>query len=504
MTAALVSACEIGVFFTAAWSLFRRWEHTTAEAAAYAAAAVLMGFSFVFQAAFLIGLPGLALWIEGPLFLWSLSVLRKNRETLKIAWRDWRACPSEPAVGLLILVAAFAYLLYEALTAFPDPARWPSLQRMALLRRDASLFPVPEGMASGLSPLNADVLPYLWVRWDASSGMGVFGFLAYAGIGCSTYALARRYAWPPGAMCVTVMVLSFPRFMLHAVSPGDEIVPVSAAVFSLLAVHRFVERFRLSDFLFLILGIFFQISDPSLTLVFPLISAVLAYALCYQRHGMFSLKALFSQNRVAAILSLIPAVLFSQIWLFAYNIVSGNPWAGFSGEAFHPDGILGAAANMFRYALQALRLPGPVETLLGYLRGGSWAEMLMHLHDIWIAPLFGARGAALPLTFPESLDAATEGFGPFGLLLVWPALLYAFFRGPRRLKAIARGLLVYSVVVSLILAWTSTTLSHFSGFYACGGFCTAFLLPPWRLTSTGRVTLQVACGLLMALTCFRM
>jgi hypothetical protein len=89
-------------------------------------------------------------------------------------------------------------------------------------------------------------------------------------------------------------------------------------------------------------------------------------------------------------------------------------------------------------------------------------------------------------------------FGPFGLLLVLPAIGYALRRAPRQLKALAVALAGYFFLMALVLAWTPANAHHFSFFFVCGGFCIGFFLTPWRLTAARRRWLQAAAALLLA------
>ena len=98
-------------------------------------------------------------------------------------------------------------------------------------------------------------------------------------------------------------------------------------------------------------------------------------------------------------------------------------------------------------------------------------------------------------------DEALAGFGPLGFCLVLPAVGYALWRGPRRLKAVAVALCGYLYLVCLVLAWQPGNAQHLTIFFACGGFIIAFILPPWRLTRKGRTLLNVFSLLLFAYAC---
>ena len=99
---------------------------------------------------------------------------------------------------------------------------------------------------------------------------------------------------------------------------------------------------------------------------------------------------------------------------------------------------------------------------------------------------------------PASDDRTLAWFGPFAGLLVLPAVGWALRRGPRRLKSLALCLTAYGGLVALIPAWAPGNVRHFTLFFVCAGFTTAFLLPPWRMTRRRRRVLQVSATALMA------
>ena len=95
-------------------------------------------------------------------------------------------------------------------------------------------------------------------------------------------------------------------------------------------------------------------------------------------------------------------------------------------------------------------------------------------------------------------DETFSWFGPFGVFLIVPAVAYALWRGPRRIKAVALAMVVYGYMVALVPAWSPGNARFFTTFFVCGGFCMAFFLPPWRLTTMGKHVLQVlSIGLLV-------
>jgi len=280
----------------------------------------------------------------------------------------------------------------------------------------------------------------------------------------------------------------------------------SAAVFCLLAIYRVVEQPDSKDLLLFILGLFFGVSGNDLGFLFPIILALLACVLLFRRHGALTWwKLIIGCRWYVLALVILPLFIFSQCWLFAYNQQMYGQWIEFAESGvftLNADGIVGALANMMRYFMSSADFMLPAEQLCRHVFGFSPTDSLMGFYQLAIEPYFGNRGAASAFDFAWMSDARLSWFGPFGFLLVLPSLLYALIRGPRRLKAIAIALTGYFYIITLIPAWHPENVRFFTLLFACGGYFSAFFLPPWRLTRTRKRVLQIACILLLGYACW--
>jgi len=139
----------------------------------------------------------------------------------------------------------------------------------------------------------------------------------------------------------------------------------------------------------------------------------------------------------------------------------------------------------------------PMQRMLVWLVGLDLNRLLMGTYHNLVVPLFGHAG----LTGPFALFFSGSGrpnFGPFALLLVWPAMIHALVRGPRRLKAVSVAWAGYLYLAALVVAWNPDSLQVLSPLFVANGFVVAFSLPPYRLRRRGMRILQVAFSLLMA------
>jgi hypothetical protein len=495
---------ELALLCFAAYTGFLRWKYTVAEAGAYAIMTVLMGLSFLFQVCFLLGKPRLALTVETTCMLVALAVVIHRRQEARHLIANFTGFAAAHKAAVLVLTIALSYLACQNLLLPPETHHWSVLAKLLQIQKQG-LFGHTAGGAAGpfLEPLNAPVLSHLFLRFHTDYGLGILGCLGYLTVAFSSYALSRRYAWPPNALTVTLMVISMPRLVCHAATPGDEIIPAAASLFCLLAMHRLVEQPNLPDLLLLLLGILFSICAGKLGFLFPLILALISGVLLLRRRGIVFWWAMIRRSWIWLLAALPPAAVFSQGWLFAYNLQKTGEWVDspeLPAFAYNTAGILGAAANSVRYLLESADLTQPVEVICRWAFGFSPVNLIQGLYRITLAPFLGGAGATLSYFISWMPNDILAWFGPFGIMTVLPAIAYTAWRGPRRLKAIAVALIGYFYLVCLIVGWAPGNAAYFLRLFVCGGVCIAFLLPPWRITRVRRQVLQTLCFMLLAYT----
>jgi len=493
---------ELLILTLAGLIVFIRWRYTLAEAISFAIITVLMALSLFLQTAFLLGIPWLACGLELLLVAVAMIKIARERSELGRILKSLAGFVRGYPYLMLFIVAAGCYLMLQAFLIPPASSHWRSLSQILLLQHlDWGGAPLHDpALLEPFGPLNAAVLPYLLLRFQTDIGCGVFGFLAYLAIGSTTYTLSRRYSWPPTALTVSVVVMSMPRLVYHAASPGVELVPAAAALFCILALFRALEQPNIRDLLLLLLGIFFTTAGGPMCLVLPLILFVLGCVKLVRRHGIVTWSALIKAHRLLAVLAFFPAVIFSQAWLIVRNVRRTGEWIGvveWGGFAYNDDGLYGSVANLLRYLLESADFLAPFDWLGQRLLGISPPQILESLARVVIFPAFGERGAGAPFDIHWIAHEALSWFGPLAFLLVLPAVGYAMIRGPRRLKTTAVALAGYFYLITLIPAWLPGNAHYFTFFYVCGGFCVAFMLPPWRFTRFQKKGLQALAVLML-------
>jgi len=197
----------------ALFTIFRQWENTLAESGAYAIVVSMMSFSFLFQSGFMPGLRYPALAAELLVFLAGARLIFNQRVRLAADLQNFLNFAREHRIASVVVLLMLGYLAARAIFVPPAAYHWDRL--MPVLHCQLSNgFPPSTPTAETLLPLypiNTAVLSHLVLRFNTDTGLGFFGFLAYLSIGFSTYALARRYAWPPTAFTAVLIVLSMPR-----------------------------------------------------------------------------------------------------------------------------------------------------------------------------------------------------------------------------------------------------------------------------------------------------
>lgn len=494
---ALGLTAETAVFILAGFAWFLSMGYTLAEAGAGAVVMVFMALCLIHQICLLIGspLPGFILEPAALAAILFFGIRRLPQLFLTLASAT-RLVRQEIFSGLTIAAAwtVMAGLVVvgwlstdHLLAAHP----WNGLMTGSAsggLVRMAGIAPIP--------PLNATALFYHTARFGLGPNACGFGLLAHMAVGFSTYALARRYTWPPMALTVTLMVLSMPRLVYLGLWPSAELVSTAAIAFSMVLIYRLLEQHQCLDLRFFFLCILFSIYANPLSIALVPVMALLLLVIMIRRHGWLLWRELLAEKPLLSALTLLPALILAQIPIFALNLAHDHPLLG-RAVAFENDGILGAAANLIRYFFISFDPTEPVQRMLVWLVGLDLSRLVMGTYNSLVVPVFGHAGLDGSFT-PIFSGSGVMGFGPFALLLVLPAMIHALVRGPRRLKAVSVAWTGYLYLAALVVAWHPGSLAVLSPLYAANGFVVAFALPPWRLRRRGMRLLQTALALLLA------
>jgi hypothetical protein len=476
-----------------AWLGYLRKGLTVAESGAYALMSMLMLQSWMAQVLFMAGAQRLQVFVQALLIIPAVVVIVGRRRRLfwlvrvGLRYQRFYRVPAWVLGGAVIALTVLNCLAFSSpgATLVPQqPAGWWHLS--------GSVFSGPaDGTQPALYTLNHAIL---MAPWQPAAMARTANLCAWMIIALSTYALARRYAWPGTAATAALLVAGMPRLLQQVLVPYSDLLPAAAAIVAVLALFRAVEQPHGHDLAMLAAAVCFTVAGGKLCYLLPLVLLVLSLLVLGRRHGIRLWPAAVARHPRALIAALAAILVFAQPAVVIFNLAGGRSWMGsFAGDqvVFNADGLAGAGANLIRYLLQSIHMPDGVDKAVRHVFGFSPVNTLYLLYQKTLGAAAGAKGAAEPFTVSWARHDPLVWFGPTGFLLILPSVLYAARKGPRRLKNTASALVAYWVLIALILAWRPQNVSLMTPFFVCGGFCAAFFLPPWRFSRRGRLVLQL-------------
>ena len=504
---ALFSSIELAALCLGGVVLFHRSGRPICHSICCGLCVAMMFLSFVFQAAFLVGMPNLSFPLEMGALGFAGMILAKHRQLLKDMWQAVRCFISAQRPLALFLLVAWSYLALQAILLPPgnDDSMAYNLARVLLFQREHTLFlDKITTVRQVIFPVGADILTHLFLRFGTDYGVAVFSFLSYLAIITGTYALARHYAEPKVALTAAIVIASLPELVYQATSTKNDIVAAAVGAFALLIAQELWQTPNFSAAILLILALSFGISTKT---TFPALAIpfFVAFTLgLLRKHGLQPLKQIITSNyRRHAPFALAPVLVFSQAWLFAYNKLLWHAWAGPSETQSitrQLDGVSGGIANIVRYFLQTFDLMSPVDSVFLVAKGFRLSEVGDRLYMSIVHPIFGDLGIATCCgTFRIRWECHEDfaWFGPFGFFLIIPAITYASFKTRGFLRVVAISLQGFLVIVSFTLGWTPFNNRYFSLLFALSGALVAFLLQRLKLRHLSVRLITVASVLIL-------
>lgn len=489
---AVLSAAIIAA---AIFSFFRDREATVAEAAAYGLMLMLMVSSGIAQILLLCGLQRFLLFGMLLTAVPAAVLLIRLRDT---ALRQFGVVrhfvTAHPLPGILFICGGLCILFF---TVWNEVTKGPiSFKNIHPGLGDpyGSLFTLLQSDG----PMAATGLNHtiFMADWQPLVMAPLANFCAYLAIALSTYALARRYAWPPTAITVTLLVVSMPRLVHQNLATQSELLPAASALLVIMTLFRTIERPQIEDGATLIAAVGFSVTDGRLCFLIPTVLTALCLLVLAHRHNLRLWIGVTRGHSIYWAAVLCATVVFSQVTTIAYNLRHDLCWMGAlpgNDIVFNSGGIRGAVANMLRYLLQTIHMPAFVDNGLQWTFGWRPVETLESAYHLIVEGWAGTRGAAEAFRLNWAPDNPWTWFGPVGFLMVVPAMIHALRMGPHRLKTTALAMVTYWLLIALIVAWQPESVRLMTPLFVCSGFFTAFLLPPWRIGRTGCHVLQWCC-----------
>jgi hypothetical protein len=485
-TIEIASAALIGL---GAFLFFRHKGNTMAEAGAYGLLGMLMLHSWLAQALLLAGLQELFTPFRFLLLAPAAFTIGCRRRLLADQFAAGHQFARAHREAVLSISLAWCYI--SAVWIWGDGyAASPGIALWANMPNDG--FFTDTGPARQAIPVLNHLI--FLAPWQSSAASGTANLAAYMIVALGTYALARRYAWPPTAVTVALLVISMPRLAYQSLAPYSELIPAAAVLVAILALYRALEQSLAHDAAMLICAVAFAVSGGRLCYAMPAVLAGLSLLVLGRRYDIRLWPQAIKRHPLAIVAVTGMVLVFSQVLIVGANLSAGQSWIGEVPPdiiLLQKDGLGGAAANMARYILQSVHFPELFDSFTRWAFGFSGLSGLKLFYQSAVEPLAGGKGAAA--LFELSWDAENGGgwFGPVGFLFVMPSLLHAFLSGPHRLKTTALALWCYWVLIALTVAWQPSAVRLMTPFFVGAGFTMAFFMTPWRLGRRRRLILQL-------------
>jgi hypothetical protein len=494
---AMALTAETATYLLALFAWLRSREYSIAEAGAVAIVSVFMLFSLIHQIASFSGAPSSDYILEVGLLV-TLGYLSWRRRLWLHLQHDFKAILDllgQESFSVGVLAATWTAMSVLIVIAWLAPAGGEPLHWASETVKLSLGNPLLASGGPPLSPLNSDALFLHLSRFGLLPGACGFGLLAHLAVGLGTYALARRYAWPPMALTVTLVVVSMPRLVVQGIQPRGELIATAAVTVALVLLYRLVEQHQAGDLLLFLFCTAFSIHRHPMSLGLAAVLVLLLLLVMARRYGWIIWGELLAGRGLGAALALPLVLILAQVPVFGLNLARGYPFFG-SPNAFANNGLAEAGINLLRYPLLSIDPTEALRRSLLWLTGLDLANLVAAIDALVVAPLAAQAGAKGVFT-PIFSGGGGLGFGPLVPLLVMSAMVYAFFRGPRRLKAVSVAWAGYLYLAALVLAWRPDSLGALTPLYAANGFMVAFFLPPYRLRRRGMRLLQSLSVLLL-------
>jgi hypothetical protein len=469
--------------------LLHRPGRPASESLALGITLALLGLSALYQAAFLLGRPGLAFPAEALGVAASLGLGWRRRESLGALARGFRATLIRHPLATPALAAALAYLAAQALLLPPHggDALTYHLPRVLLFQQEASLFPAHFAKHHMVVlPVGGDLLSHAFLRFHSDWGVSSFQLLGYLAVVLGSYALARRHAPEEVAFAAALVIASLPQLVYQATMPKNNVFTSQAAVASLLLGERLRARPSARDAALLLLVLSFGLSAKTTFLAFAAPFALGFGLLLARAHPGGAWRAALRARPAWIAGVLATALLLSQGWLFLHNRMAFGGWLGPPGfVAFHRngDGLRGGLANGVRYLFQSAHGLEPVDRAAARLLGWRPSAGLQAAWDRLFRPHFGAAGlnrnyAEFTIDWGAAQDESW--FGPLGFALVLPALVASLVRAPAAVAAAGLALLGTLALFAFSMAWFPWNARMLCPVFAASAGCVAHLLARLR------------------------
>ena len=461
--------CILAVF-----SRLRRNQWTLSASLALSIPSTQATYSVIFQLRFLTQTPIVGGLLSLLFIAWSLYELSSQRQALKKDCLTFISRASNaPWIFIpLLLCAAYTLVQVTLLTPLNVDALTYHLPRVWLFIQNNTFF--LEHFTSYrevIFPVGADILFYPFLALKTTAGLGIFSLSSYIAIGAAVYSISRIYTSSKNAMLATLIVMSLTEIVLQAPSVKNDIIMAGVAISTLLICLNLQPATPYRQLLLLIALCTFGISTKTTFLAFlpGLVILTVTKLQLWKRTSWQHLLSGLWQDRKLTLICVIPLVISSQIWLFAWNTLNYETWSG--PEAFtqphqQHDGAKGTVANIARYGIQALEIGYLTDQLTArVVDASSPSEALSLLYYSYLDPYFKEAGATREEFYAQWLTHEDYAwFGPLGAGMLYICLPLALIRKPETRLALLPAL-GFCFIIAAKVSWMPWNGRFFTTFF---------------------------------------
>ncbi len=419
-------------------------------------------FSIIFQARFLSGLPLVGIVASLLLILWSTHTLRKQHSQLtqdvKSLLNIYKKWPFVSAIlGLSLIYGILQVLLLPATNidgaTYHLPRVWLFIQENTLFLEQFTRY------HEVIFPVGSDILFYPFLALGTTAGISIYSFTSYIAIGAAVYSIARNYTSPRNSIVCMLVMMSLNVIVLQSVSIKNDIIMANAAITALAITLRLSSGSSYRHLLLLLCLCAFGASTKT---SFPAFAIGLLIIVIWKLKLWKSdtLARLISEARAnckLTLLLIIPLLITSQIWLYAWNASNYQGWSGpesFTHRHQQHDGIKGLIANSTRYAFQSLETGFITDNILApAFQIPSLSDLLNQTYIDHLEPHFQEAGSERgPFEKQTLTQEDYSWFGLCGTLVLFVLTPLAILRKPQVLLALTPAIL-YFFILSGTISW---------------------------------------------------
>ena len=465
--------------------------------------------SLCLQIGFLLRRPDVAGLLELIVLGAVIGLNWQRWHVLQDIWQRLHAIWQEKPIAVTVIAIAITYLFLLAVLL--PPSSWDALTyhlpRVLLWAQNRSLFLQDFIISPQVAfPVGSDILFHLFLRFQTDYGLGLFSWLSYLVILLATYAIACPRVNREIAFTTTLVIIALPEIVYQSTATKNDIILTAVALACVLWADQWLRSPAIESLLGLGLTLCLGIAVKTSFVLFAFFFLLLWFTLVIQQGRWWTLAQLLVKYWHLVLLSLLPALILSQCWLFFENHRQFGEWLGpakFGINSRNHDGLWGGLANVVRYSFQSIHLLRPINDLWEWLTGWSLTSGLQATYDSIFAPWFGEAGRSQigserPFQIEWNPQEDTSWFGPFGIFLIVPAIVWGTFRGRELTRVMAIVAICLVLAISYKIGWSPWKSRFFSMVFASGGLCVAMLLQRlqvgrWRLFGLQMLSLSILC-----------